>query len=298
MSESDPGGNRLYMFSIRHPFLLPVILLLVSIALRILDIFFLPLAEVLGEAVIHKAAGFLLVIIYIWAAGRSLQAIGLHCRRIGGALLIAVSGIAAVLLVAFTLQWIASRAAGVQPRLVLAAIDPQTGLSGGMGFAFILVAGNVVNSFAEEGLFRGVMLTHFRIRLGPWRANILQAVIFGLWHLAWPLYRLMSGRVGAAESASQAVLIVLAATISGLAYGYLYLRTDSLWAPWIAHTISNSVLNLVHIRTLLGLDAGIGILYPVFAIGYVGLILWTGLWARRWKLPRLLPWDQTWEQGR
>ena len=297
MSESDPGGNRLYSSSIRHPFLVPGILLLIAVALRILDIFFLPLAEALGEAVVHKAAGFLLVIIYIWAAGRSLQAIGLHRRRIGGALFIAVSGIVAVLLLAFTLQWVVSQAAGDRPRLVLAAIDPQTGLSGGMGFAFILVAGNVINSFAEEGLFRGVMLTHFRIRLGPWKANILQAAIFGLWHLAWPLYRLLSGRVSAAESAPQAVLIVLAATISGLAYGYLYLTTDSLWAPWIAHTISNSVLNLLHIRTLSGLDADIGILYPVFTIGYVGLILWSGLWARRWKLPRLTPWDSTYERG-
>jgi membrane protease YdiL (CAAX protease family) len=291
MIRSENPENRLYRFSLRHPFLIPIVLLLIAVALRILDIFFLPLAGVLGEAIIHKAAAFLMVVIYLWAAGRTLRAIGLHGRWIGRAMFIGATGVAAVCVMAFALQWSASTVAGVQPRLLISAIDPHTGLSGGLGFALILVAGNVVNSFAEEGLFRGLMLTHFRLRLGPWGANVLQALIFGVWHLAWPLYRLVSGQVSAASSASQALVIVLGASISGLAYGYLYLRTDSLWAPWIAHTINNSVLNLVHIRTLSGMDADIGVLYGAIAIGYVGLILWCMLWAEQWRLPRLKPWD-------
>jgi membrane protease YdiL (CAAX protease family) len=49
-----------------------------------------------------------------------------------------------------------------------------------------LLAGNLVNSFTEEGLFRGVMLTHFRVGFTAWQANLLQAVTYGLWHLARP----------------------------------------------------------------------------------------------------------------
>jgi len=292
VTRSDRPENRLYRFSIRHPILIPVLILLFAVALRILDIFFLPLAEVLGEAIVHKGAIFLMVGIYLWAAGRSLRAIGLHGRFIGRALFIGASGVAAVCVLAFALQWSVSAAAGVQPRLLLAAIDPRTGLSGGLGFALILLAGNAVNSFAEEGLFRGVMLTHFRLRLGPWGANVLQAGVFGLWHLAWPLYRLIAGQVSAAASASQAFVIVVAAGISGLAYGYLYLRTDSLWAPWIAHFVNNSVFNLLHIRTLSGLDADIGVLHAVLTAGYAGVILWCGYWAGRWRLPRLATWGR------
>jgi len=280
----------LFRFSIRYPILLPFILLLFAVCLRLVDIFFLPLAQALGEAFLHKALGFALVLAYVWAAGRSVRAIGLHGRSTGKALFIAAAGVCTVLALAFVLQWIASRTAGTRPRLLLAAIDPQTGLTGGLSFALLMVVWNFVNSFAEEGLFRGVMLTHFRLRLAPWGANILQAVLFGLWHLAWPAFRLLTGQITLAGSISQAVVIVLGSTVSGLAYGYLYLRTDSLWAPWLAHTINNSVLNLLHFRTMAGLDAEIGVLYGVIGAGYLALLLWTALWAKRFRLPRLTPW--------
>jgi uncharacterized protein len=290
---ADGDENRLLRFSIGHPILLPVLLLLLAVALRILDIFFLPLAHMLGEAILHKALLFALVLAYVWAAGRSVRDIGLHGRSIGQVLFIAALGVGAVLTAAFSAQWIASRLAGTRPRLLLAAIDPQTGLTGGFSFALLLIAGNLVNSFAEEGLFRGIMLTHFRLRLSPWGANILQAVLFGLWHLAWPFFRLATGQITLGGSVSQAGVIILGSAISGLAYGYLYLKSGSLWAPWIAHTINNSVLNLLHIRSIAGLDAGIGVLYGVVAAGYLALLLWTALWARRFRLAEPAPWAGT-----
>jgi hypothetical protein len=148
-------GNRLYRLSVRHPILVPIVLLFIAAALRIVDIFFLPLAEALGEAILHKALGFTVILVYVWAAGRSLRAIGLHGRLIGKALFVGAGGIAAVFLLAFGSQWTAASTAGVQPKLLFSAIDPQTGLAGGLSFALVLVAGNLVNSFAEEGLFPG-----------------------------------------------------------------------------------------------------------------------------------------------
>jgi membrane protease YdiL (CAAX protease family) len=128
------------------------------------------------------------------------------------------------------------------------------------------------------------------VRLSPWQANALQAVIFGLWHLAWPIRHWMAGRIDLAAVASQSIVIVLGATISGLAWGYLFLKTNNLWAPWIAHIINNSTLNLLHIRTIDGLDADIGLLYPILGVGYLALMLWTKVWARRLQMPELQPW--------
>jgi hypothetical protein len=47
-------------------------------------------------------------------------------------LFISAGGIAAVLVLAFRLQWMPSRAAGAQPELLILGIDPQTGLAGGL----------------------------------------------------------------------------------------------------------------------------------------------------------------------
>lgn len=283
-------AGRLYRLSVTHPILVPVALLAIAVILRIVDIFLLPLAQAVGEAFLHKALGFVLVLSYLWAVGQPLRAIGLHGRGAGRAVWIGAAGPVAIIALAVGLQWILSRAAGKEPVLVFTAIDPQTGLTGGAFFALVLIVGNLVNSFMEEGLFRGVMLPHFRMRLGPWQANVLQAVLFGLWHLAWPAQRLISGQVDLATAASQAAIIVTGATVTGLAYGYLYLKTDSLWAPWVAHTINNSLLNLIHIQTVGGLDADMGVVNGAVAVGYIVLLLWTKVWAKRLRMPEVRAW--------
>jgi membrane protease YdiL (CAAX protease family) len=265
-------------------------LILVVVA-RIVDIFFLPLAQATGEAILHKALGFALVVVYVWAVGQPLAAIGLHSRALGRALFIGASGVILVLALAFGVQWLVLRAGGDEATLVVQAIDSMTGLvRPELTFALYLVVGNFVNSFMEEGLFRGIMLTHFRVRLSPWRANLLQAILFGLWHLTWPIWRLIHGQADLATTASQGLFVVIGASVTGLAYGYLYLKTDSLWASWIAHTINNTTLNVLHFRTAGGLDANVVILQAVLGLGYLALLLWTKMWARRLRMPELRPW--------
>jgi membrane protease YdiL (CAAX protease family) len=282
---------RLYQLSLARPILVPLVLLSIAVVLRLVDIFLLPLAEATGEAFLHKALGLVMVLVYVWAAGQPLAAIGLHGRLVGRAVFIGAVGIVLVLFLTFGVQMGVLRAAGEQAALAVVAIDNKTGLAReGWGFALWLFLGNLINSFMEEGLFRGVMLTHFRLRLSPWRANLLQAVVFGLWHLAWPIWRLVYGHADLAAVSSEAIVIVLASTVSGLAYGYLYLKTDSLWAPWIAHTISNTTLNLLHIQTSGGLDAGTALLGPVLTVGYLALLLWTKVWAKWLRMPELKPW--------
>ena len=291
MTKQGVYANRLYQLSLARPFLVPLVLLAIALVLRVVDIFFLPLAEATGEAFLHKALGFVLVLAYLWAVGQPLAAIGLHGRLVGRALFIGAVGIVLVFLFTFGLQLGVLRAAGEQAALVVVAIDNKTGLAReGWGFALWLFLGNLVNSFMEEGLFRGIMLTHFRLRLSPWRANLLQAAIFGLWHLAWPIWRLVYGHADLPAVASESITIALASAVSGLAYGYLFLKTDSLWAPWIAHTISNTTLNLLHIRTAAGLDAGTALLGPLLTVAYLALLLWTKGWARWLRMPELKPW--------
>jgi uncharacterized protein len=84
---------------------------------------------------------------------------------------------------------------GSSSSLQFAAIDPKAGVSGGFMFATFLVLRNFVNSFMEEGLFRGVMIPLFRTRLSSWQAIWLQAVLFGAWHLPWAMKWYQTGRI-------------------------------------------------------------------------------------------------------
>jgi membrane protease YdiL (CAAX protease family) len=290
MAQSERTSTRLYRLSLAHPIWLPVGLYLIAWLLRIVDIMVLPLAESTGEAFLHKALGFLMVLAYVWATGQTVRTIGLHGRSAGPALFIGGVAVIIIYLLAFGVQWAVSSGAGGEPQFVFAALDAYTGVEGGLGFALWLFVGNLVNSFMEEGLFRGVMLTHFRLRLTPAWANILQAVIFGLWHIAWPIQHYLTGDTDAAGAFSEAVIIFIASTISGLAYGYLYLRTDSLWAPWLGHTINNTILNLTHLRTVGGLDADLMARNVMMLVGFLLVLPWTAAWARRFRLPQVKPW--------
>lgn len=175
-----PFPPALYEQSMKHTILLPLILLLIAVIFKILDVFVLRLDELLGEIILSKSIGFLLVVIYLWAVGKSVTAIGLHSKSVGKALIIGTTGVAFVLLVSYGLQFSVLIGAGKEPTLVLTAIDPKTGMMGSLSFALFLVVGNFINSFMEEGLFRGVMLRHFRASLSFWRANFLQAALFAL----------------------------------------------------------------------------------------------------------------------
>jgi hypothetical protein len=127
MASTDTVGNSLYRQTLAHPILIPLALLGIALIIRVIDIFLLPLAEASGEAYLHKVLGLLLILGYLWAAGRPLREIGLHGRRVGEALWIGGLAIVAVVILAFVAQMLVSSAAGEEPFLVLTAIDSRTG---------------------------------------------------------------------------------------------------------------------------------------------------------------------------
>lgn len=116
----------------------------------------------------------------------------------------------------------------VRPDLsVQVATVPQTSPIGlilfGLAFA-------VLNSFAEEAIYRGVFMHALEVTLGsPRRALVLQAVVFALMHVrGFP-----SGPSG-----------MMIAGVVGLGFGYLRFRTRGILAPWLAHAIVNAFMYL------------------------------------------------------
>lgn len=88
----------------------------------------------------------------------------------------------------------------------------------------------VLNSLAEEAVYRGVFMNALEVTLGSERlALVLQAVVFALMHArGFP-----SGPSG-----------MMIAGVIGLAFGHLRLRTRGLLAPWLAHAVVNALMIL------------------------------------------------------
>jgi membrane protease YdiL (CAAX protease family) len=291
LDKASTGSKSVLKISLRWPIMTSLVLLVIALFFKWVDTFVLRLDERLGEIILCKTLGFVLVILFVRAAGRSLRDIGLHSRRLGQSLLIGFGITAAALVIGYGAEFALQLKS--QPVFHLAAIDPKAGVTGGFLFVLWMILSNVINSFMEEGLFRGVMIRLFRVKLSFWPANVLQACLFALWHLPWVLKWYQVGELEAHGGLFFATLSqFLPMLLIGFVWGYFYLKTGSLWLPWIAHLLNNTVLNLVHIRTTGGLDTGPALRGPVSLIVPLFGMFLVRYAADRFQMPEVKPWGQ------
>ena len=159
MTEENNWFNRQ---SLNHPVLVCFFLLIIALIFRIIDIFILRLDDRLGEIILSKSLGFILIIIFLYLAGKSLAYIGLNRQKAGKAFFIGGIGMLLIFIVACGIQLAYLNLAGVKATLALTAADLYSGTTGSsVFFILLLLVGNVINSFMEEGLFRGLMIRHF-----------------------------------------------------------------------------------------------------------------------------------------
>jgi uncharacterized protein len=279
--------TRLRHFFLVHPIVASLVLLAISLLLRIVDIFIMRLHEVWGEILLSKALGFLAIVGYLWFTRQGLRTIGWHARHVGRSVSISVVVTAFALFAAYASEYTYLAFQGQQPTLMMMAhnqsIVPNVLFKGGIAFGLWLILGNCVNSLMEEGLFRGVMISHFGARMSLPLANMLQALLFGLWHIVWPWYYSIAGKMNANQAIATAIVYVITAGLTGLFWGYLFIKTNNLWSSWISHTIVNSVFNLLHTHTSNGFDLGLPIRVSMLSVIFLLLIPVVKWLTRRWR---------------
>ncbi|MFI3306084.1 MAG: CPBP family intramembrane glutamic endopeptidase [Rikenellaceae bacterium] len=100
----------------------------------------------------------------------------------------------------------------------LMQLFPQPPTPEGRGI-FMILALLVAAPLFEELLCRGVILESIRSKWGAWRGCVISAFIFGFMH--------------------QSPQGVINAFVIGLLLGYIYLKTNSIFAPIILHAVNN-----------------------------------------------------------
>jgi membrane protease YdiL (CAAX protease family) len=276
--------------SLRRPILVSLAFFLAVVAARSIELFIPGLDDLPDTSIVSKVLGFLLVLGYLWFLRKPIRSIGLHSRNFDKAFLIGGLGLLILYTALYAVQFYRLSLAGEAPRLVFAAIDRETGAMGGLFFTSFFLFGQIVNAFMEEGIFRGIVLPHLMQRFRFWQANALQAFLFGLAHLVWPLNSWVSGQVTSGEALTEAAFLLVATTVGGLVFGYLYYRTNNLWTAVFAHFIDNVIGLFIHIQTVNRLNAETDILM-LASIGFIALIVLARVVAKRSNLPNLKPWE-------
>jgi len=116
---------------------------------------------------------------------------------------------------------------GFDPRKLSGAIDWSLALPRWLGA--VLVVPVMEELFWRSFLMRWIDQPDF-LNLPPphvgWRALLISSILFGLEHSLW-----------------------LSGMVAGLVYGWLYIKSRTLWAPVLAHAMTNGLLGLWVIKT-------------------------------------------------
>jgi len=288
----NPSTDRLQKISLEKPILTALTLMIIALFFKWIDTFVLRLDERLGEIILSKSLGFILVIVFVLLARHKLKDIGLHSRKIWQSLFIGTSITIVAFLIGYGIEYLVAVQQASEPEVFFAALDNKMGVTGGYLFALLLVVGNFINAFMEEGLFRGLMMPLFLTKLSFVRTNWLQAFLFGAWHLMWVFKYYQLGTIRTTGEITMSTFMNFAPQLlMGLVWGYMYYKTNSLWAPWISHVITNSTLNLLHINTLQGMDTGMMIRMPIFIILALLSMFVIKFLAEKFQMDTVQPWQ-------
>jgi sodium transport system permease protein len=153
-------------------------------------------------------------------ARRTLSLAAPAPRHVGGALLLIAGGLP----LAWTLAWAQSFFIELPEELVRALTELARAHEG-RSIVWVLLLVAVTPAVCEEFVFRGVLLGGSRAQLGTGKAVLLNAAVFGAFHLSF-------------ESAIR----FLPTAWLGLLLAYAVWRTGSIWTSVLMHFLSNGTV--------------------------------------------------------
>lgn len=102
-------------------------------------------------------------------------------------------------------------------------------------YTLLLLSYYLVNSFFEEGLFRGIMISSLRKYFEKTSPTIfIQSALFSIWHIPHIIFSLDVYALG----------YLLFGFLVGIYFGYVRVYSSGLWLPIFFHTLWNSVQSI------------------------------------------------------
>ena len=227
---------------------------------RFVEYFFIKTDQtVIGENVLHKVVGIILLALVLKRVNLSWSNIGF--QRDGF-----VSGILKGLLlgsvcfaVSFGLELgiLALQGNSAHLEIYISSFSLTGSQIKNTDFVFFLlcVLFNIVNVWMEEGVFRGLFIRTLSETKPFMQANYIAAFLFGVWHIVMPIRSYINGEMSFAAMILMGIGYIILAEIMGIKWGILYRITGNLWAGLGDHLFNNTVAtNMLHVVSLNGAD--------------------------------------------
>ncbi len=118
----------------------------------------------------------------------------------------------------------------------------------------VCMIGNIVNVCAEEGLFRGLFCKIGLQAYTQKTTNIIQALLFGIWHITNVINPLLDGSMNIATAVFMGMGYILLSGILAWEWGMCAALSGTLWTGAFEHYFNNFISNSLHTVTETGAD--------------------------------------------
>ncbi len=211
-----------------------------------------------GEAVVHKLIGIVILYLVVQMQGFSWRDIGFVKENAMKYLLKGLVFGLGIFAIAYTIEVLIvmaqGRFASLQLYVSAYAVDRNIGYQTGIVFFLICVLGNVINVIMEGGVFRGLFIRILERRYSFIVSVVISSVLFGLWHMVAPIRNYVDGTSSMGGMIANIIMLVVTSGLVGFKFALLTKITGNLYMALGDHFVNNTIVNMLHVVSTTGVD--------------------------------------------
>ena len=247
------------MKKLRRPLLSVLVIYILCFIFRMIEYFMIRTDQtLLGEAIIHKIAGIIILWIAIKMLSTDFEFIGFKRKGIfknfAFGLLFGISVFAAAYGAEILIAVSQGNFQSLQFYVSSYAVDKNIGNQTGILFFLICIVGNIVNVLMEEGVYRGLFQKILQQKYKFIAAAIICSILFGAWHVIGPIRNYYDGLSSMGGMAANIFMLVITSSLVGFKAAMITKLTGSLYMAMGDHFVNNTIVNILHVTSYTGAD--------------------------------------------
>ena len=214
--------------------------------------------SVIGEAVIHKMTGIVILVLAANYFNYDSQKIGFsnkaRINKFSAGIFMGIICFTIAYLIEISIAKASGSYLGLGLYVTSYSINGNLGNQTGLIFFLLCIIGNIINVVMEEGIFRGLFISRLEEKYSFITSALISSILFGLWHGVAPIRSFLYGETSAFGLLINCLILILSSSLVGFKFCLLTKLTGSVYMSMGEHFVNNTIVNILHVVTGGGVD--------------------------------------------